>query len=52
MERVEQYKSMYAYSGSYRVEGDKLILLVDGSWSQSWAGTQRVQVARSSARQR
>jgi hypothetical protein len=39
-ERIDLFKSMYAYSGTYKVEGNsKLVYHVDGSWNQSWTGT-------------
>jgi hypothetical protein len=38
-ERVDLFKSMFAYSGTYKVEGNKLVYHVDGSWNQSWTGT-------------
>jgi hypothetical protein len=33
--------SMLAYSGPYRVEGDKFITKVDVSWNQGWIGTEQ-----------
>jgi hypothetical protein len=45
-ERAALYNSMYAYSGKYRVEGDTLVLDVDGSWNQAWTATQRKQIAK------
>lgn len=41
-ERVELQKSMFAYSGSYKVEGTKLMVRVEASWNQSWTGTEQV----------
>jgi hypothetical protein len=35
------YSSMLAYSGPYRVEGDKFITKVDVSWNESWIGTEQ-----------
>jgi Lipocalin-like domain len=40
-ERVALFNSMTAYIGTYRVDGDKLIVTVDNSAIQSWNGTQR-----------
>jgi hypothetical protein len=37
--KVGLYDSMSAYAGAYRVEGDKLIVAVDTSWNQVWAGS-------------
>jgi hypothetical protein len=36
--KVGLYDSMAAYAGPYRVEGDKLIVSVDTSWNEVWAG--------------
>ena len=39
-ERIDLFKSMFAYSGTYKAEGNnKLVIHVDGSWNQSWTGT-------------
>jgi hypothetical protein len=40
------YKTMYAYSGTYKVDGNKLILNLDGSWNEVWTGTQRTQTVQ------
>ena len=33
---------MYAYSGRYTVEGEKVVHHVDVSWNESWTGTDQV----------
>jgi Lipocalin-like domain len=39
-ERIDLFKTMYAFSGTYKVEGNnKLVHRIDGSWNQSWTGT-------------
>jgi hypothetical protein len=40
-ERAELHKSMLAYSGKYRIEGDDFITLVDVSWNEEWNGTEQ-----------
>ena len=35
------FRSMVAYTGSYRIEGDRLITRVDASWNQAWNGTEQ-----------
>jgi hypothetical protein len=40
-ERAELWKSMVAYTGKYRVEGDDLITSVDVSWNEEWNGTEQ-----------
>lgn len=37
-EKAALLDSMIAYTGPYRVEGDKLIVDVEASWTQAWAG--------------
>ena len=40
-ERAELWKSMIAYSGKYRIEGDDLVTTVDVSWNEAWNGTEQ-----------
>ena len=40
-ERVELFKSMFAWGGTYKTEGNKIIYNVDIGWVQSWVGTTR-----------
>jgi hypothetical protein len=42
-ERAELFKSMVGYTGTYRVEGDKIVARADASWIQSWTGVDRTQ---------
>jgi hypothetical protein len=44
IERAELFKSMVGYTGTYRVEGGKVIVRADASWNQSWTGVDRTQV--------
>ena len=39
-ERVALHKTMFAYTGKYRVEGNNLITAVDVSWNEAWNGTE------------
>ena len=39
-ERVALHKTMFAYTGKYRVEGKNLITAVDVSWNEAWNGTE------------
>jgi hypothetical protein len=32
---------MYAWGGSYKVEGDKVVVTAEISWNQAWTGTVR-----------
>jgi hypothetical protein len=38
-ERSAAYRTLIAYTGKYRVEGDKWITKVDGAWNVEWRGT-------------
>ncbi|NWG76029.1 MAG: lipocalin-like domain-containing protein [Rubrivivax sp.] len=35
-ERAAAFTSMYAYSGLYRIEGDKMTWKLDVSWNEAW----------------
>jgi hypothetical protein len=41
-ERAQALRSMIAYSGRYRVEGDKVITKVEIAWNESWVGGEQV----------
>ena len=40
-ERIELFKSMFAWGGTYKTEGSKVIFDVNIAWVQSWVGTTR-----------
>ena len=40
-ERAELFKTSSAYTGTYRIDGDKVVVKIDGSWVESWTGTDR-----------
>jgi hypothetical protein len=40
-ERAALHKSMLAYTGKYRVEGEEFITTVDASWNENWNGTEQ-----------
>ncbi len=41
-ERAALLRTMFAYSGMYRLDGDKWITKVDVSWNPAWNGTEQV----------
>lgn len=41
-ERVALFNSLVAYNGTYRTEGDKLVMKIENSHIQSWNGTERI----------
>jgi len=43
-EKSALWDSMIAYTGTYRVEGDKLITSVDTSWNENWNGTEQTRI--------
>jgi len=45
-DRADLLKSMFAYTGMYRIEGDKWITKVDVSWNPAWVGTEQVRFFR------
>lgn len=38
-ERADLFKTMVAYGGTFRVEGNRFITNVDISWNENWTGT-------------
>lgn len=45
-ERSAAFRSLVAYSGQYRLEGDKWILKPDVAWNEGWIGTEQVRYFR------
>ncbi len=39
--RAALHRSMLAYTGRYRVEGDQFVTTVDASWNEAWNGTEQ-----------
>ena len=50
-ERSDLLSSMIAYTGSYRLEGDRWITRVDVAWNPSWVGTEQTRFYRVEADQ-
>ena len=44
--RADLWRSMVAYTGMYRLEGDKYITKIDASWNHVWVGTEQVRFFR------
>jgi len=40
-ERAALHKTMIAYSGRYRLEGNQFVTTVDVSWNEAWNGTEQ-----------
>jgi hypothetical protein len=45
-DRSAAFRSMLAYSGTYRTEGDKIVISVDIAWDEAWNGTEQVRSYR------
>jgi hypothetical protein len=45
-DRTAAFRSMLAYSGKYRTEGNKIIIKVDLAWDEAWTGTEQVRYYR------
>jgi hypothetical protein len=41
-EQAALYRTVFAYTGKYRLEGDKWITRVDAAWNPAWRGTEQV----------
>ena len=39
--RAALHKSMLAYTGKYRIEGNEFITTVDASWNEGWNGSEQ-----------
>ena len=40
-DRAALHKSMLAYTGKYRIDGNEFITTVDASWNEGWNGTEQ-----------
>jgi Lipocalin-like domain len=43
-DRVNGFRTMFAYSGPYTIEGDRLTTRVQVSWNEGWVGTDQVRI--------
>jgi len=43
-EKIALFDSMFAYTGTYVVESDRVLHMLDGSWNESWTGTQHTRL--------
>jgi hypothetical protein len=41
-DRINLHKTFFAYAGTYRLEGDRIIHDIDTSWNEAWTGTAQV----------
>jgi hypothetical protein len=45
-DRINGFRTMYAFTGPYRVEGDRLTVKVDVAWNEAWIGTDQTRILR------
>jgi Lipocalin-like domain len=45
-EQAAAFRYMIAYTGKFRLEGDKFITKVDVAWNEGWVGTEQVRFWR------
>ena len=45
-ERAAALRSMIAYTGRYRLEGDRIVTTVEAAWNEAWVGTEQVRIMR------
>jgi hypothetical protein len=43
-EKVALFDTLFAYVGTYEVEGDRVVHTLDGSWNELWTGTRQVRM--------
>ncbi len=43
-EKIALFDSMFAYSGTYTVQPDRVIHHLDMSWNEAWSGTEQVRL--------
>jgi hypothetical protein len=45
-ESAKLFKTLVAYTGTYRVEGDKFITKVEVAWNPAWVGTEQTRYVK------
>ena len=43
-ERLALYDTLFAYAGTFSVEGDKVVHHIDISWNEAWTGTDQIRI--------
>ncbi|QHE92539.1 lipocalin-like domain-containing protein [Pandoraea fibrosis] len=43
-ELAELFRTAVAYTGRYRIDGDRFITKIDASWNEAWNGTEQERV--------
>ncbi len=45
-EQAAAYRTMLAYTGKWRLDGERFVVEVDAAWNKDWVGTQQVRFWR------
>jgi hypothetical protein len=45
-DRISSFRTMFAYTGPYRIEGNKLTTKVEVAWNEAWTGTDQTRFFR------
>jgi hypothetical protein len=45
-DRLLSFRTMFAYSGPYRIEGNRLTTQVEVAWNEAWTGTDQTRIFR------
>ena len=45
-DRISSFRTMFAYTGLYRIEGNKLTTKVEVAWNEAWTGTDQTRFFR------
>ena len=43
---VAMFRSMVSYTGTYRIDGDRIFTKVDASWNEAWNGAEQERIYR------
>ena len=43
-DRLFSFRTMFAYTGPYRIEGDRIMTKVEVSWNEDWTDTNQVRI--------
>jgi hypothetical protein len=50
-EKIDLYDTMFAYTGTYTVENDRVIHHIDMSWNKTWEGTEQIRFIETDGRE-
>ena len=45
-DRISSFRTMFAYTGLYRIEGNRITTHVDVAWNEAWTGTDQTRIFR------